>query len=105
DSYFIANTSNMRQTVKATFRAASPRAEWWDPFSGKTIPAKIEARTTAGSTIALDLEPYESRVLVFSKRVLPAATSPAPVRAPAPIDISTGWRITIGDNTLVADHL
>lgn len=105
DVYFIANTSNVRQRVKATFRAASPQAEWWDPFSGRTIAAKIESRTPAGDTIALDLEPYESRVLVFSKRILPAATGPAPVRVPAPIDLSTNWRITIGDNSVVTDHL
>lgn len=106
DSYFIANTSNVRQRVKATFRAASPQAEWWDPFSGKTIPAKIEGRTPAGGTVALDLEPYESRVLVFSERILPVAASPAPVKVPAPIDLSTGWRITIGDrNPVITDHL
>jgi hypothetical protein len=105
DSYFIANTANVRQTVKATFRAALPQAEWWDPFSGKTMSAKIESRTPAGAIVALNLEPYESRVLVFSRRVLPAATSPAPVQVPAPIDLSTGWRITIDAKTSVADHL
>ena len=105
DIYFIANTSNVRQTVKATFRVAAPRAEWWDPFSGKIIPAKVEAGTPAGGTVALDLAPYESRVLVFSKRNLPAVTTAAPVKAPAPIDLSTGWRITIDDHTLITDRL
>jgi len=105
DVYFIANTSNVRLRVEATFRVASPQAEWWDPFSGRTIHAKIESRTPAGDTIAIDLEPYESRVLVFSKRILPAATGPTPVRVPAPIDLSTNWRITIGDNSVVTDHL
>ena len=55
----------------------------------------------------LDLAPYESRVLVFSKRSLPAATTAAPVKVPAPIDLSTNWRITFGDNSnpVVTEHL
>src|SRR5205085_6061451 len=69
--YFLANTSNSRQGVKATFRVEGREPEWWDPFSGRVSPAIVEARSQGGQIIALDLEPYGSRVLVFSRRTLP----------------------------------
>src|SRR5439155_16026962 len=100
DIYFVANTSNARQTVKATFRVTHMQPEWWDPFSGKVAPAKVENTTEAGTTIQLSLEPYASRVLVFSKRALAQQTSStSPTPAQTPIDISTGWRVTFGANT------
>jgi hypothetical protein len=107
DVYFVANTSNLRQTVSATFRVAGLQAEWWDPFSGKVAPAKVATSSAAGTTIALDLEPYGSRVLVFSKRTLPKAASVPVEKAPPAIDLSTGWQVSIGANTkpLVMDHL
>src|SRR6185369_17481700 len=52
--YFIANTSNVPQTVKATFRVSNMQAESWDAFSGK---ARKEA---SGATVTLDLPPYGS---------------------------------------------
>src|SRR6185436_13265027 len=64
DIYFVANTSNVRQVVRATFRVTQAHAEMWDPFSGKVAAGKIENESAVGTTIALDLEPYASRVLV-----------------------------------------
>ena len=106
--YFLANTSHASQDVKATFRIEGMQAEWWDPFSGKVSGARIDSASRAGTTIALSLEPYGSRVLVFSKRTLPK-TSPQTGQpaVPAPIDLSTDWRVTFGDNAkpLVMDQL
>ena len=110
DVYFVANTSNTRYTGGATFRVAGMSAEWWDPMSGSTAPAVIRP-SIGGTSVALELEPYESRVIVFSKsatrspRVAPvgptfrsgATVAPgAPVRsgATASIDLSTGWTVT-----------
>jgi hypothetical protein len=96
--YFVANTSNLPQRVRATFRVADRQPELWNSFSGKVTAAKIEGATATGTTVALDLEPYGSRVLVFSKR------SPAkPVTEPltpvvALIDLSTDWRVLFGAN-------
>src|SRR5260370_465887 len=67
--YFLANTSNSRQSVKATFRVEGREPEWWDPFFGRVSPAIVEAQSQGGQTITFDLEPYGSRVLVFSKRM------------------------------------
>jgi hypothetical protein len=95
--YFIANTSNLRQKLSATFRVANMQAEWWDLFSGKVSP-KVDAASPAGTTVALDLEPYGSRVLVFSNRTLPKAAAVRVAKAPPAIDLSTGWQVAIGAN-------
>ena len=97
--YFIANTSNVRQSLRAIFRVKDMKAEWWDPFSGHVTPAKIQATPAPAFTVALDLEPYSSRVLIFTKRALPAS---APFIAPSgaqPVDLSTGWRVSFGSTT------
>jgi hypothetical protein len=95
--YFIANTANVRQNVKATLRVVGLQPEWWNPFNGRVTPAEVQSRQEGGTTIALDLEPYGSRVLVFTKRALPQ-----PVRQSAstvaPLDLSNGWRVSFGEN-------
>jgi hypothetical protein len=80
--------------------------EWWDPFSGSVSAAKVEKATEGATTITLDLEPYGSRVVVFSRRNLPAAVTKT-ATAPAPIDLSTGWRVLFGQATtpLMMDQL
>jgi hypothetical protein len=93
--YFLANTSNVRQSVKATFRVQGRQAEWWDPLSGEISPAESQAQAE-GSLVALELEPYESRVLVFSQRTPAAAASRNATTLPPPIDLSSGWQVTFG---------
>jgi len=107
DIYFVANTSNVHQVVKATFRVAQAQGELWDPFSGKVAAAKIENASALGTRFTLDLEPYASRILVFSKRNLPSPASTAVAQVPAPIDLSNDWNVTIGENAkpLVMNHL
>ncbi|HYV23598.1 MAG TPA: glycosyl hydrolase [Pyrinomonadaceae bacterium] len=96
DIYFVANTSNVRQAVKATFRVPRTQPELWDPFSGNVSAPRIDSASDAGTTIGLDLEPYASRVVVFSKRTLPA-TSETPTSAPQnPIELSRGWQVSFG---------
>ena len=97
--YFVANTSNVRQAVKATFRVKDMKAEWWDLFSSRVTVVKIESISASGITVALDLEPYGSRVLVFTKRR--SAASPPFITASGaqPIDLSTGWRVSFGSAT------
>lgn len=94
--YFVANTGNARRSVKATFRAAGLKPEWWDAFSGAVTPATIESQSANGVTVALELEPYESRVLVFTRRSLPQPSSRRPATLPAAIDISRDWQVTFG---------
>ena len=102
--YFIANTSNSSQRFKATFRARGMKPEWWNPLTATVQPAIVEGQTKTGTTLTLELPPYGSRVLVFSKRALP---SPVESSAGSPessgastdaetIDLSRGWRVSFG---------
>jgi hypothetical protein len=84
--------------VKATFRVEGREPEWWDPFSGRVSPAIVEAQSQGGQTITLDLEPYGSRVLVFSRRTLPRPTIKSGPAIPASIDLSSGWRVSFGQS-------
>jgi hypothetical protein len=51
----------------------------------------------------MELEPYGSRVLVFSKQRAAAAVKAEPA-GPA-IDLSSGWTVTFGDKTVKMDKL
>ena len=93
--YFIANTSNVAQHLKATFRVQGMKPEWWNPFDGTVRPAVVVAQTSAGTTVSVDLEPYGSRVVVFSKRALSPVSAGTSTPAPA-IDLSSGWQVFFG---------
>jgi hypothetical protein len=86
DLYFVANTSNTSQHVRAHFRSSAAYAEEWDAFSGEVhaLPQPQD--------LDLDLEPYGSRILVFTQdavqRALPGETSGRS------IDISKGWKLS-----------
>jgi hypothetical protein len=70
--------------------------EWWDPFSGRVTPAEVATRSTRTITVGLDLQPYGSRVLVFSKRFLSKPVVRPALSPVSPIDVSTGWRVSFG---------
>ncbi len=108
DIYFLANTSNERQNVTAMFHAQAMNAEWWDPFNGSVSPAKVEARPQDGVPISLELEPYASKVLVFSKRTLAGTQSTDTLmQMTSPLDLSTGWHVSFGqgEQTTQMDRL
>jgi hypothetical protein len=92
--YFIANTANTPVHTQAVFRVKGLKPEWWDPFSGKRSAAKTVSGD--GAAVALDLQPYESRVLVFSANAMAPTPAPAPV-ARAPVDLSSDWKVAFGD--------
>ncbi|MBZ5496108.1 MAG: glycoside hydrolase [Acidobacteriia bacterium] len=92
--YFLANSSNSRQSVKAAFPVAGMKAEWWDPLSGSLSTAETTAEPEGRMTVSMSLEPYGSRILVFSKRVLPQQPKTIPLIPP--LDLSDGWRVSFG---------
>ena len=92
--YFIANTSNRRFEGTATFRVRGKNPEWWNLFTGEVTTAHVLYGWSDGSVITLGLEPYGSRLLVFSGREAPKAPALVPARLPEPLDISTGWQVT-----------
>jgi len=80
--YFVVNTSNRPVHSSAAFRVQGLTGECWDPITG----------AVSNFSGDLDLAPYESRVLFFSKgpaRVRPAATDPMP----APVELNGKWTI------------
>lgn len=91
--YFVANTTNTRQNVQITFRMNNSQPELWNPMNGK-VSAVASSVKNGGTTIPLNFEPYESRVVIFSKRKLQ-------VPAQMPVTTSTiafdkNWRISFG---------
>ncbi len=88
DIYFLANTSNRSLSAKATFRTEYPHASWWDPFTGKISLAE-------GKEVTLDLAPYESRILVFTREAI--ASKPVPTETVSEqviADLSEDWKLT-----------
>lgn len=93
--YFIANTSNERRQTRATFRVRGKKPECWDLFTGEATVAHGWHGWDDGVVIPLDLEPYGSRLLIFTDREVPRATGPTELQTlPAPLDISHGWDVT-----------
>lgn len=93
DLYFIANSSNRPENVRATFRSAAAHVEEWNPFTGSTQglpnPGQVE----------LNLQPYESRLLYFSNLPLSPVSPPSPVET-RKIDISTDWQVALGSTSV-----
>jgi len=88
DLYFLANTSNEERTFTASFRVAERFAQWWSPDSGAVFWA------ANGNSPQITLQPYESRILVFS-----GTTAMPPVKAGSvpslagELDLSADWKV------------
>ncbi len=95
--YFIANTGNQAKAVKAAFRVEGLQPELWDPMSGKVRAARIVEKGKGTTAVNLNLEPYGSTFLVFTKRTLPPEAAVPKIAAfPAPLDLSTDWTVRFG---------
>ena len=94
DVYFVANTSNQAVHTRVGLRDAKARGEWWDPFTGAVSAAD------AGNP-ALDLEPYESRLLMLSSDA--GAPPAAPAGGTQSQDISTGWKVAFDKTGVTMD--
>jgi hypothetical protein len=90
DIYFVANTTNVSQEIKATFRVGKVWGEWWNPMNGSVTPLGFQG----GDGITFQLEPYGSRVIVFSNRSS-LANSLSRVKAPDPIDLTSNWKVSV----------
>ncbi|HEX4167485.1 MAG TPA: glycosyl hydrolase [Bryobacteraceae bacterium] len=91
--YFIANTSNRALDTHASIRLTSVYGERWDPFSGTetTLPTQSEG---AATQVHLQLAPYESTILVFTKvhRNLPAEQLSASNESV--LDLTSDWEVS-----------
>ena len=89
DLYFLVNTSNQSHHVQATFRHAAKHAEWWDPFTGEISAVENP------SAVDIDLQPYESRVILFADSDAQHERRRPTPRVPSKtIDLTMGWSAT-----------
>jgi hypothetical protein len=97
DLYFLANTSNHPVNSAAIFRVRETEAAWWDPVTGKVSKAEGSA-----PRVHLNLAPYESRVIVFSKDRVQAM--PTGGLESVPVELK-GWRVTLAGSTKLMPQL
>jgi hypothetical protein len=90
DVYFVANTSNQPVKAGLSFRAASARAQWWNPRTGQAHDWKV------GDEVVL--APYESRIFVFGAAASAPPAAPARPSVPA-MDLSHDWTVAFRDGT------
>ena len=88
DVYFVANTTNVPRTVTARFRAQTPQAELWNAFTGQ-----MERIDVGDAGIALALEPYGTRIVVFRKDAGEAPVA-RPTSVAAAEDLRSGWTVS-----------
>jgi glycosyl hydrolase family 106( putative alpha-L-rhamnosidase) len=88
DVYFVANTANTPRTVTARFRAQTPHAELWNAFTGQ-----MEGTAVGDGGIALALEPYGTRIVVFRKDAGEAPVA-RPTSVAAAEDLRSGWTVS-----------
>lgn len=84
DLYFVANTSNRQVETSAKFRATRSATFAWDPFTAD------EEELPSGA-VELNLEPYESRVIVF--RDGPTHKARTKRKEHMLADLSSGWTL------------
>ena len=95
--YFIANTSNQPKSVEATFQVSGMSPEIWQPMNGGVHPAAVTEKSASSTSVHLQLEPYDSTVITFTKRTLPAPEVPRIIASvPPPLDLSRGWTVRFG---------
>ncbi|HJX91154.1 MAG TPA: glycosyl hydrolase [Pyrinomonadaceae bacterium] len=97
DIYFVANTSNASQQAKIDFRLPLVSGEEWNAFDGTVKYLKGVSESDSFST-DLNLGPYESRVFVFAKRMLPVPQR-AELKLPPPIELNSDWEVSFGGAT------
>jgi hypothetical protein len=91
DVYFIANTSNQKKRVRVRFRATG-HPEMWDAMTGESFaPPEDEL-----PELPIDFEPYQSRVIVFSKQGTHAPIRKDHGQVISTIDLSKDWALSLG---------
>jgi len=85
--YFLANMSNHTVKSAAKFRTGQLKPAWWNAMDGRIGMAPLNG-------IVLDLAPYESRVVVFSKHGEDGEVYLDPELTSIPV--TAAWKVTFG---------
>jgi hypothetical protein len=67
DIYFITNQSDNKLTFNGTFRVSGMQPELWDPLNGMIRDLKAFTHKEGMTEIPLQLEPYGSAFIVFTR--------------------------------------
>ena len=98
DIYFVANTSNVKKNVEISFRNSGNQAEIWNAMDGKSSAANVKSQTSAATNILLNFEPYQSHVVIFSKRQMTTPKIQTNIASAASIDLNSDWNVSFGKN-------
>ena len=93
DIYFLANTSNHPIEAMVHPRAMRKSYAMWSPDNGAVL---AKGADDVNSRIALELAPYESRVLVLSEedgKAVAEKVVPEPDKTKELSDLSQGWQL------------
>jgi len=101
DIYFVANTSNVKKNVEISFRNTGNQAEVWNAMDGKSTAANVKSQTNTATSILLNFEPYQSHVVIFSKRKMTAPQIQTNIASASAIDLSSDWNVSFGKNAPV----
>jgi hypothetical protein len=94
DIYFISNTSNEKQTLDLTFRTAGHLATIWNAMDGSISEIGYTRKTGASRTIALDFEPYQSHVVVFSDTPISPLKKILDKKEGSVVPLGVDWNVT-----------
>lgn len=70
DIYFVANRRNMVFNADCTFRVRGKQPELWNPVTGESRAADAFQQTEGRTTLPLELAPYGSTFVVFTKPIV-----------------------------------
>jgi alpha-L-rhamnosidase len=98
DIYFVANTSNVKKNVEIAFRNSGNQAEIWNAMDGKSSAANVKSQTKDATNIILNFEPYQSHVVIFSKRKNTTPKVQTTISAVSATDLNADWKVTVGKN-------
>ncbi len=101
DIYFVANTSNVKKNIEISFRNSGNNSEIWNAMDGKSVAANVKSQTKDATNIILNFEPYQSHVVIFSKRQNAAPKIQTTISAASAIDLNSDWTVIIGKNPAV----
>ena len=93
DIYFVDNRSDRGSAVNATFRVSGKQPELWHAETVSTEPVsfRIEKGRT---TVPLQLEPWGTVFVVFTKKTSETSRSVLPVKEKVLAEVNGGWAIS-----------
>jgi len=97
--YFISNQKNSPVKISATFRITGKKPELWNAVTGSTRALPAYHQTASTTTTPIQLAPYESAFVIFSREGNSGDTTKTNYPAPAKtIFINKPWMVSFDKN-------